>query len=248
MNSFRQHAACVGASGNFSVMRDVLGFSRGRLPPHPDGGGNVASVSMRTQIQAIAGRHVHLNVIRVGFDALSAGDQATAFERIDWALLRIREIYAPVNLGVGRVLHWFITQADADGADDIGSEDEAEDLWDAWSVKNNGLDVFMVRTISADFIGLSPVDGACEKDDKDDGLVGGRIDRDPDGVARTFAHEVGHYLGLSHTHGADCPTTTAARNRLMSQTRCAISNRNSVTLTGGEGSDMRDHCMVRPGC
>lgn len=248
MNSFRQHAACVGASGNFSVMRDVLGFLRGRLPPHPDGGTAVATVSMRAQIEAVAGRHVHLNLIRVGFDALSATEQSRSFERIDWAILRVREIYAPVSLGVGRVRHWFITQADADGADDIGSEDEAEDLWDDWTVQDNGLDVFLVRTISADFIGLSPVGGACDKDDKDDGLVGGRIDRDADGVARTFAHEIGHYLGLSHTHGADCPTSTAARNRLMSQTRCAIANRTSVDLTGGEGSTMRGHCMVRPGC
>jgi hypothetical protein len=248
VNSFRQHAACVGASGNFSVMRDVLGFVRGRLPPHPDGGGSTVSVSMREQIDAIAGRHVHLNVIRVGFDALSSAEQALALQRIDWALLRARQIYAPVSLGVGRVLHWVISRADADGADDICSEDEAEELWNDWTVPNNGLDVFMVRTISADFIGLSPVDGACDKDDKDDGLVGGRIDRDPDGVARTFAHEIGHYLGRSHTHGADCPTGNAARNRLMSQTRCALSNRDSVNLTSGEGGTMRGHCTVRPGC
>lgn len=248
MNSFRQHAACVGASGNFSVMRDVLGFVRGRLPPHPDGSGTAVSVSMRDQINAIAGRHVHLNVIRVGFDAMPAADRTEAFERIDWATLRVRQIFAPVNLGVGRVLHWFITQAEAEGADDIGGEDEAEELWDDWTVQNNGLDVFMVRTISADFIGLSPVGGACDKDDKGDGLIGGRIDRDPDGVARTFAHEIGHYLGLSHTHGDDCPTSTSARNRLMSQTRCAVSSRSSVNLTSGEGSTMRGHCTVRPGC
>jgi hypothetical protein len=246
MNTFRQHAACVGASGNFSVMRDVLGFVRGRLPPDPSG--IDASVSMREQIEAVAAKHVHLNIIRVGFDAMSSTDQATAMERIDFAILRVRQIYRPVNLGVGRVMHWFIDQADADGADDIGSEGEAEDLWDAWSVPNNGLDVFLVRTISADFIGLSPVGGACNKNDKDDGLVGGRIDRDADGVARTFAHEIGHYLGLSHTHGDDCPSSTAARNRLMSQTRCAISNRNSVNLTSGEGSTMRGHCTVRNGC
>jgi len=246
MNTFRQHAACVGASGDFSVMRDVLGFGRGRLPPDPSGVD--ASVSMREQIEAVAGKHVHLNVIRVGFDAMSSSDQATANERIDFAILRLRQIYRQVNMGVGRVLHWFITQADADGADDIGSESEAEDLWDAWSVPNNGIDVFMVRTISADFIGLSPVGGACSKDDKDDGLVGGRIDRAADGVARTFAHEIGHYLGLSHTHGDDCPTSTAVRNRLMSQTRCAVSNRNSTNLTSGEGSTMRGHCTVRNGC
>ncbi len=246
MNTFRQHAACVGASGDFSVMSQVLGFARGRLPPDPSGA--AASVSMRDQINAVAGRHVHVNVITVGFDALSAAARATAAERIDFAILRTREIYRPVNLGVGRVLHWFITQAEADGADDIGSEDEAEELWDAWTVPNNGLDVYMVRTISGDFIGLSPVDGACDKDDKDDGLVGGRIDRGADGVARTFAHEIGHYLGLEHTHGDDCPTSNADRNRLMSQTRCALSNRDSTALVSGEGSTMRGHCTVRAGC
>jgi hypothetical protein len=34
----------------------------------------------------------------------------------------------------------------------------------------------------------------------------------------------------------------------MSQTRCAVSNRSSVNLTSGEGSTMRGHCTVRPGC
>ena len=179
MNSFRQHAACVGASGNFSVMRNVLGFVRGRLPPHPDGAGGMVSVSMREQINAVAARHVHLNVIRVGFDALSAAEQSAALERIDWAVLRTRQIYAPASLGVGRVLHWFITRAEADGADDIGSEDEARGTVGRLDGAEQRPDVFMVRTISASFIGLSPVGGACDKDDKDDGLIGGRIDRDP---------------------------------------------------------------------
>lgn len=245
-HSFRQHAGCVGASGNFSVMRDVLGMIRSRMPP--DAAGNPTTVSMRAQMDAVKGRHIHLNVIRVGFDALTATQRQAALDRIDFAVLRTRQIYSQVNLGVGRVRHFFITVAEADGLDDIGSEGEAEDLWDGWSVQNNGLDVFMVRTISAGFIGLSPVGGNCNKNGKDSGLVGGQIDRDADGVVRTFAHEIGHFLGLSHTHGANCPTGTAARNRLMSQTRCAISNATSTNLTSGEGSTMRGHCSTRTGC
>lgn len=246
MNSFRQHAACVGANGNFSVMSDVLGFIRGTFPPDPRG---TPSVSMREQIDAVAGKHVHLNVVQVGVDALSAAARATALERIDFAILRIREIYRPVSLGVGRVQHWEITQAQANGADDIGGEDEAEDLGDDWSVPNDGIDVFMVRVISTSaFVGISPVDGACEKGDKDDGLLGGTIARNADAVARTFAHEIGHYLGLEHNHGDACPTSAPDMNRLMAQTRCATSNRNSTVLTSGEGSTMRSHCMVHDGC
>lgn len=247
MHTFRQHAACLGINGDFSVMRDVFGFARGALPPDPTGA--VVSVSMRDQIAAIEGRHIHVNVIRVGFDAIAAADIGASIERVDFAILRIRQIYAQAPLGVGRILHWEITQAQADGADDIGSEDEADELWSSWDVPNDGVDVFITRTMSTtDFIGLSPVDGACDKDGKDDGLFGGRIDRHADGVARTFAHEIGHYLGLSHNHGDTCPASVSARNRLMAQTRCVVSTRTSVALTSGESSTMRDHCMVRSGC
>jgi hypothetical protein len=69
-----------------------------------------------------------------------------------------------------------------------------------------------------------------------------------DGVARTFAHEIGHYLGLSHNHGDDCPTATSGRNRLMAQTRCAVSLRDSTDLTNSERSTMRGHCIVKGGC
>jgi hypothetical protein len=247
MHTFRQHAACLGVSGDFSIMRNVFGFSRGTLPPDPTGA--IVSVSMREQIAAIEGRHIHVNVIRVGFDAIASAAIAAAIERVDFAILRIRQIYAPAQLGVGRVLHWEITQTQAGGADDIGSEDEADELWSSWDVPNNGVDVFITRTMSTtDFIGLSPVDGACDKDGKDDGLFGGRIDRAADGVARTFAHEIGHYLGLEHNHGDNCPASVSARNRLMAQTRCAVSARTSTNLTSGEASTMRDHCIVRSGC
>ena len=112
MHTFREHAACLGVSGDFSVMKHVLGFHRATLPPDPDPF-RVVTVSMRDHITAIEGRHIHLNVIRVGFDAIAAAEIGEASEKIDWAILRIREIYAQASLGVGRVLHWEIPQADA---------------------------------------------------------------------------------------------------------------------------------------
>ncbi|MGY6519479.1 MAG: M12 family metallo-peptidase [Lysobacteraceae bacterium] len=229
-------------------MRDVLGMARRRMPD--DDAGNATSISMKRQMDAIKAQHVHLNVIRVGLDILSANARATALRRIDFAVLRCREIFRQVDLGVGRVRHFEINAADADGMDDIGNNDDASDLYRAWTVSNNGLDVFMVRTISAGHLGESPVGGSCNKNGKRGGLVGSRIDHPDagDGIARTFAHEIGHFLGLSHNHGANCPSSTAGRNRLMAQTRCAVSVATSTNLTNGEGSTMRGHCSVRGGC
>jgi hypothetical protein len=234
----REILDCIGVDtgGSNSVLGDLFGFIRRRVPPDPTGA--VSEVSLLRQMNAMQGRHVHLNVIRMGFDAVP--DLPQALERLDYGIHRCRQVYAQVPLGVGRVLHWFVDQPDCNGRDDIGSEDEANAMWEEWSVQNSGVDVFVVRTISADdFIGLSPVDGTCDKDSKDDGCLGGQIDRDAEGYARTFNHD--------HDTG-DCPGSTANRNRLMAQTRCAIDIRDSVNITSGQRSDMRDHCAVRSGC
>jgi hypothetical protein len=81
-------------------------------------------------------------------------------------------------------------------------------------------------------------------------VVAGEISRvgNPDGFARTFAHEIGHFLGLSHNHKSDCPSTTAGRNRLMAQTRCQVTAAGSTLLTNGEGTTIRGHCSVQDGC
>jgi hypothetical protein len=239
----------IDASGQVSVLFHLFGFARARVPTDPDTT-VTASVSLLQKIDGVQDEHVHLNVIRVGFDSIASGDLDEAEEKLDYAVYKIHNVYRQVNLGIGRVEHYVINTAEADGADDLGSEDEADELSDDWSVPGDGIDVFVVRNISdSDFVGISPVGGDCDKDSKDDGLVGGEIGRNFDPVARTFAHEIGHFLGLKHNHGDDdCPDTTAGKNNLMAQTKCAISVRDSVLLTGGQGSTMHDHCSVRGGC
>lgn len=247
MASVRSLMGCIGVdtSGSNSVLRDFFGFLRGRVPTDPDTT-VTAQVSVLQQVRGVQGRHFNLNIIQVGFDLVA--DLDNAWEMLDYCTYRTRNIFRTRSLGVGRVLHFEIVSGEADGADDIGSRGEARDLWEDWSVDNNGIDAFVTRANSSGILGLSPVDGDCDKGGKDDGNWAGDLNRSFDGLSRTFAHEIGHYLSLPHNHGSSCPTTTAGQNRLMAQTGCAISVRTSVNLTSGEGSDARGHCIVRNGC
>lgn len=256
MESVKSILSCIGrnTNGTSSVLGHLFGFTRRRVPS--DESGNTFAVSMLDTVRGLQGRHIHLNVIAVGWwNEFSTSTADTARMKTDFAIMRTRQIYAARNLGVGRVDYGVIDAADADGADIIGSEGEADDLSDDWSMEGNGIDCFVPRSISDnDFIGISPVDGNCDKGGKSDGLIAGAINRGGsvnasfDGFARTFAHEVGHYLGLPHNHGSSCPTGTA-RNNLMAQTRCiSLPASQAVGLTSSQGSTMRGHCMTVNAC
>ncbi len=241
------NAMGLGNKANPSVMADVFGYWRRRAPTDPATGSPVVP-SLAQQFDGLSGRHLHLNIIEVGLDTLSSADLADADDRVDYAVHRIRQIYRTRQLGLGRVLYYWITAAESNGRDDLGSESEADTLSDEWSVDNDGVDMFIVRIISdTDFVGISPVPGDCNKGDKADGMVGGEVNREAEGFSRTAAHELAHFLDLSHNHGDDCPTSDTDRDNLMAQTRCARSLRTSVLLTSGQGTTMRGRCQVRPG-
>lgn len=247
MRTIKSIMNCIGVntSGRVSVLFHLYGFSRARVPTDPVQT-VTARVSLLTDVTSLLGRHTHLNVIRVGVDNFTSNE----IESIDYAIYKARNIYRTVNLGVGRVEHYDISAADSNGRNDIASDSEAEDLTHEWTVPNDALDVFVVEHITADFIGISALDGPCDKDAPSgmNGVLAGAADRFREGLARTFAHEIGHYLGLPHNHGNDCPITADARSNLMAQTRCADSVRNSVVLTAAQGNDVRDHCSVHGGC
>ena len=248
MANIKSVLACIGVDTNtdISILRRMFGFRRNRVPADPDSS-ITSSVSLLAKVRDFQGRHVNLNVIRVGFDVIADEDEAR--EKLDYAILRSHTIFRDGDLGIGRVEHYHIDAADAEGADDLGSPSEADELSDDWTVDNDGIDVFVVRNISDDeFVGRSPVPGSCDKGDKDDGLVGGEIGRNHLGVARTFSHEIGHFLGLEHNHGENCPTSASALLNLMAQTRCASSLRDSVEITDSQSGTIRGHCSTMDNC
>jgi hypothetical protein len=187
-------------------------------------------------------------VIKVGSDQFTTSDH----NEIDYSIFKVRNIYRQVSLGVGRIRHWVISTADANGLDSPTTEGDLEDLTANWTVPNAGIDLFIPHNMNIPsntgmILGKSAVDGPCDKDAK--GMTGATCGLwGSEQTARTFAHELGHYLGRSHNHGASCPTTTAEQNNLMAQSRCALSTRNSTLLTSAQGTNMRDHCSTKAGC
>jgi hypothetical protein len=263
---------CIGVdtSGSVSILGDLFGFFRRRVPADPCSlfmDPSAAHVSLLDHIKSLKGKHIHLNIIRVGIDNFTNEE----VDGIDYAIYQARKIYRMVNLGIGRVEHHDIISANAHGHDNLGCLPESEDLIREETIPNNGLDVFMVRTISdpLDWYGNTPlIPGPCDKGEDDDGLIGGRVDRLPEEVARTFSHEIGHYLGLYHnhddhdSHGNECtikmvtppccPDTPDECNNLMASTKCANACGGGVceaiTLTNSQGITIRSHCIVQDGC
>lgn len=238
MTSIRESAACVGLSGSFSVLRDYLGFLRGHLPPDPTGA--TVQVSLLRQVQRLQGSHFHLNVIQVGSDNFTDSE----FIQIDYTTFKMRNIYNQVGVGVGRVQHWGVTMAEANGFDSPTTEGQLEDLTQAWTVDNDGLDLFipfnmMVPSNGGQTLGLSPEGGPCDKSAKGmNGSVVGLFGDEQ--TARSGAHEIGHYLGLGHRNNDD--------DNLMCQSSQAASIRDSVELTSGQGNTIGEHCFMESGC
>jgi metallopeptidase family M12-like protein len=239
--SLRQLAACIGVNPPFSVLGNFFGFRRGALPTDPSGA--TASVSLLNQARLLQGPHFHLNVIDIGSDQFTGGDDM----QVDYSVYRIRTIYAQVNIGVGRVLHWVVSHADAGGLDTPTTTDQLTQIGHRWVVNNDGVDIAIpvsmnVASNGGQVLGQSPEPGPCvNKDDKGmNGSVVGLFGSEQ--TARSFAHEIGHNLGLDHRNGT--------RN-LMAQTSsipAGVSLRDAEQLANDQGNTIKGHCLMRAGC
>jgi hypothetical protein len=169
-------------------------------------------------------------VILVGGDAFTAAQRQQVLDSLDV----MRTIYNQVSLGIGTVNRFAISVAAAGSLVTITSSSDAAALTKDWTVPNSALDLFVVRRMTgAD--GWSAVGGSCDKNKKGQ-MTGSVVSLNGNAAnsGNTFAHEVGHYLGLSHVSD---PANFIGNN--------GQSNANTA-ITTAQGTTMKTHCFVQP--
>ena len=256
MTSLRKIATCIGLPANFSLVRDFFGHQQmpdTLLAEAVTGNG---MYSLRDQVLILNSFHIHVNLILVGVkDVTSVEDFShSVWGDMDMAVFALRSIYAKVGLGIGRVRWFAIPLADAGGYECVESDDEAEALTNSWSVHNNGLDVFIIRTGWSDEerqrLGISVAGASCNKDSK--GLSGSVVSLS--GPNFTLPHEMGHDLGLHHIGGLEIEDILAIGNlsvlpeSLRKNLMFPYEVYPRVTLNSEQGDIMKTHCLMQPGC
>jgi hypothetical protein len=171
------------------------------------------------------------------------GDEFTIeqVQRFQTGIHIMRELYAQVAVGVRKIFWSSISIADA-GDFTVVDDKEAKKLTQAWSGDNDGIDVFLVTSIT-DAAGWSNVDGPCDKTKLSrTGAVVMLISPDLE-FGILLAHEVGHYLGLEHGTDINNVMGTDEDGNGIGST-----DWRSVELTFGQGTKMREHCSMHGPC
>lgn len=221
MRSLREHFRAIGLGSNGgSVLHGFFGL--GEAP---------ATLSLKEQMARVRRVNVlHLNFIRVAFDTVIP--RMPLERKVDMAVHRARQIFDQAGIGVARASHFMIEDAFAGAFPDIGGDGEASDLCDAYSVDNDGVDVFMVLSYAGDRVGSSESPGSCDKDSKGgySGVVIEVSQENAEVTAKAVSHELVHFLGYPH-HSTD-------EKNLMS------GSREGLELDITQIAMILDHCMI----
>jgi hypothetical protein len=232
--SVRNAAECIGLAGEFSVFRDFFGFLAGR----PTG---LGTISLREQIDALRSKHVHLDVILVAPEDISAAGRRD----LSFGIHTARDVLGQVGIGIGRVSYFIIPKAEADGFDVITKKREAKKLTRKYRGPNDdAMDLFVVpeyNVISGgeNKAGICAIPGCNKNLYAFNGcVIGMRNLTSPGGVGgvrftRLIAHELTHGLGRIHRN---------ISSNLMEKGGVG------TNLTIGQGRRMRRDCFVQDGC
>lgn len=184
-------------------------------------------------------QHFDVNVIVVGADRFTPAQLL----QVDQSVQIMQAIYAVHGPQVGTVGRFTISSAAAGSLVVIRSESDARALADKWAVRNDALDLFVVPVIvaGARADGWSPVGGRCEKN-RTKGLRSAVVSLNGDAAnsGNTFAHEVGHFLGLQHCEKDATFCSGDPANFMKSQ-----SNSNTG-MTIAQANKMKLHCLIKP--
>jgi hypothetical protein len=174
-------------------------------------------------------RHVDVNIILVGSDGFTTANRT----QVNDSIAIMRSIYEKVGLGVRVAGRFAIPLTQANGHESIENGGEASDLTSEWTVANDAVDVFVVKVMT-DADGRSPLNGPCDKNAK--GMTGSVVSLNGSTAnsGNTFAHEVGHYLGLDHV--PDSGNFIGGNGGSDSFTG----------IFGWQGDIMKKHCFVHP--
>ncbi|UBV20989.1 hypothetical protein H8Z59_27980 [Mycolicibacterium fortuitum] len=178
-----------------------------------------------------------LNVIVVGNDKFTPVE----LQRVNDSVAVATAIFAPLGPVVGTVAWYVVNSADSKGLHIIRSIADAQSLADLWEVHNEAIDLFVViHNPIAD--GWSPLKGKCPKGrGKNMRSPVVSLNGDTLNSGNTFAHEIGHYLGLPHAEddsslvGAGFVANNFMRKKSGSNTE----------VTQAQSARMRQHCCIK---
>jgi hypothetical protein len=159
-------------------------------------------VSILEQVRLLKqpGMYFNLCLIKVSIE----GYIAYHHRIIGLSIFFARKIYANLfGLGIGRIEYYFTHEYDEASPEYVGDDADVEAITEHWNAPGDGIDVFYVLAMENNIGGKSPTPGSCDKSGWDSGCcLPVHLDLEYVNWYRfmgfSLAHELGHYLGLSH--------------------------------------------------